>query len=145
MDYLYEIAVDSGKRHPSTFKTYRDILEHITGAHDCLFIGIDGLDECEKEDRGFILSLLDHVLKAPSPQAKIRIFLTSQRMSDLQKLLKSALRFDIKPQHIQQDIENYVKRRALRLCNEFGFGHEKERSITADVSNRSEGNNVLLR
>lgn len=145
MDYLYEIAVESGKRHPNTFKTYRDILEHITGAHDCLFIGIDGLDECEKEDRGFILSLLDHVLKASSPQAKIQILLTSQRMSDLQKLLKSALRFDIKPQHVKQDIESYVKRRALKLGDQFGFGHEKQSSITADVSNRSEGNHVLLR
>lgn len=144
LDYLYEIAIDTGERHPSTFKTYRSILEHITSTHEFLFIGIDGLDECEKEDRALILSLLDHVLEVSSPQAKIKIFLTSQRMNDLETLLKPALRFDIKPHHVKQDIENYVHKRSLQLCNKFGLGPDKESSITAEISNRSEGQWVVF-
>lgn len=144
LDYLHETAVNSGERHPSTWKTYISILEHITSAHDLLFIGIDGLDECEKEDRHLILSLLDDVLKASSPQGKIKILLASQRMSDLERSLKPALWFDIKHYHIKQDIENYVRRRALRLCDKFGFGCEKQNSITTAVSNRSEGDHDPL-
>lgn len=72
LDYFFETAVESGKRHPSTFKTYKDIFAHIAGAPDFLLIGIDGLDVCEKDDRCFILSLLKHVLKACSPPAKLK-------------------------------------------------------------------------
>lgn len=146
LDYLHDTAVDSGEQHPTTFKTYRGILEHITSAHDFLFIGIDGLDECEKDDRHLILSLLDHVLKASNPQANIKIFLASQKMSDLEKssLLKPALRFVIKPQHIKQDIENYVHTRTVQLCNKFDFDPDQQTSISADISSRSEGSYVLI-
>lgn len=144
LGYLYETAVDSGKRHPSTFNTYGDILEHMTSVHDSLFIGIDGLDECEKNDRRLVLSLLDQMLKVSSPQAKIKIFLTSQRMNDLEHSLKPALRFDIKCHHVKQDIKNFVHRRALELCKNVGFGPEKQSSITTEISNRSDGNHLLF-
>lgn len=146
LDYLHDTAVDSGEQHPTTFKTYRGILEHITSAHDFLFIGIDGLDECERDDRRLILSLLDHVLKASNPQANIKVFLASQRMSDLEKssLLKPALRFDIKHQHVKQDIENYVHTRTLQLCKKFDFDLEQQSSISADISSRSEGSYVFI-
>lgn len=147
LDYLHQVAFDSGERHPSTFETYRDILEHITSAHDhddLLFIGVDGLDECEKDDRRLILSLLDHVLKVSSSNAKIKVFLTSQRMNDLEHSLKPALRFDIKHHHVKQDIQNYVHRRAQKLCDDVGFGPEKHNSITAEICNRSEGNHVAV-
>lgn len=144
LDHVHETAVNSGERHPSTFKTYRSILEHITSIHGSLFIGIDGLDECEKDDRCRILSLLDHVLKASSPEAKIKIFLTSQRMNDLENSLKSAIRFDIKHHHVKQDIEHFVDKRALQLCDKFSLSLEKKNSITARISNRSEGNHVLF-
>lgn len=146
LDYLHDTAVDSGEQHPTTFKTYRGILEHITSAHDFLFIGIDGLDECEKDDRRLILSLLDHVLKASNPQANIKIFLASQKMDDLKNssLLKPALRFEIKPQHVKQDIENYVHTRTVQLCNKFYYDPDRQTSISADISNRSEGSYVLI-
>lgn len=144
LDYLHQVAFDSGERHPSTFKTYGDILEHLTSAHDLLFIGVDGLDECEKDDRRFILSLLDHVLKVSNSKAKIKVFLTSQRMNDLEHLLKPALRFDIKHHHVKQDIQNYVNRRGLQLCNKFGLGTAKQSCITAEISNRSEGSHVAV-
>lgn len=144
LGYLHETAVNSGERHPSTFKTYGSILEHMTSTHDSLFIGIDGLDECEKEDRCLILSLLAHVLKVSSPQAKIKIFLTSQRMNDLENSLKSAIRFEIKNHHVKQDIEYFVHKRALQLCDKFSLSLGKKNSITARISNRSEGNRVLF-
>lgn len=144
LDFLYNFAVDSGERHPTTFKTYERILEHITSTHDLLFIGIDGLDECEKDDRRLILSLLDHVLKVSSPQAKIKIFLASQKMNDLENMLKLALRFDIKHYHIQHDIENYVHRRASQLCDNFDLSPEMQSSIAAKTSNRSEGKHVFF-
>lgn len=65
-------------------------------------------------------------------------------MNDLENSLKAAVRFDIKSYHIKQDIESYVCRRAIQLGDKFELGHEKECSITAEVSNRSEGNHLLF-
>lgn len=140
LDFLYETAVSSGERHPSTFKTYQNILEHLLVAHDFLFIGIDGLDECEKEDRRLILSLLDKVLKVSSQHANVKMFLTSQKIKDMEDLLAPAIRFDIGRRHFTHDIHDYVSTRSLRLCQTFGLCPEKQKSIITDVSSRSDGN-----
>ena len=82
------------------------------------------MDGCEKYDRYFILSLLDHVLKARSPQAKVKVYATSQKMNDMEDSLKLALAFDIEPQRIRKDVVNYVSRRSMQLCDKFGFAPE---------------------
>lgn len=144
LDYLYDLAVESGERHPSTFKTYQDILENISTTHNLLFIGIDGLDECEETERRSILSLMQHILKVSSHQANVKIFLTSQRVPDVELSLKSAIRFDIKHRHVKQDIQNYVHRRSSQLCKKFGYSLAKQKSLIKDISARPEGKHGFI-
>lgn len=139
LDYLYEIAITSGQRHPSGFNAYTGIFENISTSHSHLFIGIDGLDECEEEERRLILSLLEHILKACKTQTNIKIFLGSQRMRDLETSLASATRFNIKDYHIQQDIQSYVLTRSLQLSKKFKFSPEKKESILTEISSRPKG------
>ena len=144
LDYLHEMAARSGERHPSTFKVYQDILENMSISHNRLFIGIDGLDECEEADRRSTLSLMGHVLKASSSESNVKVFLTSQRVKDVQESMKSAIRFDIKHHHVKQDIHNYVRTRSLKLCEKFGYGPEKQKSLIAEISSRPGGESDLL-
>lgn len=139
IDYLYDTAVRSREQHPSTFESYSKILEHITAEHDSLFVGIDGLDECEKKDRQSILLLLENMIRLASPQSQIKFFFTSQILSDLKDSLRSSLRFDIKNHHIRQDIQSYVHRRSLLLCKEFKLTSQRGIAIASEISSRCEG------
>ena len=144
LDYLHDTAVNSSEKHPSTFKTYSSILEHITIEYDHLFIGVDGLDECEKEDRRLILLLLKRIVKVSSPQTKIKIFLASQKLKDLEDSLNSTLRFDIKQHHNRQDIHHYVDKRYSQLCERFGVTLQRRVIITSNISSRCEGKTHYL-
>ena len=144
LDYLHALAAESGERHPNNSKVYQDILENMSISHNRLFIGIDGLDECEEVDRGLILSLMGHVLKVSSSQANVKVFLTSQRVKDVQESLKSAIRFDIKHHHVKQDIQSYVRARSLQLCKKYGYGPEKQKALTAEISSRPNGKSRLF-
>ena len=144
LDYLYQTAVESGERSPSTFKTYLDILENISATHDLFFVGIDGLDECEQEDRRLILSMIEYLSKGTSPQADIKFFLTSQRVKDLDDSLRSVTRLDIKHHHVKQDIQNYVHTRSCQLFQKFPLRQEKQRAITMDICSRPKGSQFHL-
>ena len=139
LGYLHDLAVESGERHPNTFKIYQDILENMSISHNRLFIGLDGLDECEEVDRRLILSLMGHVLRVSRSQANVKVFLTSQRVKYVQESLKSATRFDIKHHHVKQDIQNYVRARSLQLCEKFGYGLQKQKSLVAEISSKPGG------
>ena len=140
LDYLYQAAVESGERNPSAFKTYTDILKNISTTQDLLFIGIDGLDECEQEDRRLIISLIENLSKSLSPQADVKFLLTSQRIKDLDDSLKSATRFDIRHHHVKQDIQNYVHIRSCQLFRKFPLGPERQKAVTIDICSRPKGN-----
>ena len=144
LDYLHEVAVGSGERHPTIFKTYHDILENLATTHNLLFIGIDGLDECEGVDRQLILNLMHKILKASSSTANVKVFLTSQRMNDINESLRSAVRFDIKHSHVSQDIQNYVHTRSSDLCRKFGYGPEKQTILTSGILSKPDGVFTLM-
>ena len=139
LDYLHETAVRSGEQHPSTFKSYQDILENISITHNLLFIGVDGLDECEEADRRLILSLMEHVLRISKAQANVKIFFASQRIKDVQESLKFAIRLDVKHHHVKQDIQNYVHARSAQLCKKFRYGFEKQKSLVREISSKPNG------
>lgn len=139
LDYLYETAIKSGQRHAGGFNVYASILENISTSHSHLFIGIDGLDECEEDERRSILSLVEHILKACKTQTNIKIFVASQRMKDLEYSLASATRFNIKDYHIRQDIQSYVLTRFLQLSKKFKFSPEENESILTEISSRPKG------
>lgn len=139
LDFLYEVAVTSGEKHPSSFETYKNILKHIASTHDQLYIGIDGLDECEQEDQQLILLLLRHILDESTPNANIKIFLASRWMKEIEDSLRSVFRFKIRGQHIRQDIRDYVHIRTRCLGEKFGLNLERQKSISTEICHRSEG------
>ena len=140
LDFLYDTAVKSGERHPSTFSMYQDILRTLLTSHDLLYLGIDGLDECEKEDRHNILMLLKEICKI---EANIKLFITSQRFRDIERSLEATIQLEIKCRHLKNDIHNYVSIRSCQLCEKHELGDERRGIIVKDICNRSEGNETL--
>ena len=142
LNYLYQMAIDSCMCCPTGIESYKSIFESILTTSNPLFIGIDGLDECEKDERHAILSLLEYIEQLCGPKANLKIFLTSQRLKDVKETdtWKNAIRIDLKRDHVKQDIQDYIYIRSLQLCARFGYSREKQKSIAKEVSDRPQGN-----
>ena len=139
LGYLYDKVIGSGERHPSTTETYREILKTIAVNHNLLFVGVDGLDECEEPERRLILSVIETLLKVSDEGRNVKFFLTSRKEKDIERSLRSAIHLDIKPHHLEKDIRAYVEARSLKLSEKFEFSSEKEKCITAGISSRPKG------
>jgi hypothetical protein len=132
--------VASGERRPSTPKLFQEILEEICLNHDLLFICLDGLDECEVHERNLILSLIGTITKASKAEQSVRVFITSRKEKDIERSLSSAIRLNIKAQHVESDILSYIQTQASKLQQQFDFTPEKERAVVTEIASRPQGN-----
>ena len=115
------------------------MLEKVALHHELLFIGIDGLDECQETERRQTLLMIHNLLKASKTKRNIRVFLTSRKEKDIGISLRSASRLDIRPYHLEKDITYYVRVRTLELSKKFAIALERQRAIIADIARRSQG------
>lgn len=139
LDYLYERTLKSGERVPTSTYLCKDILKSLTANHENLFVGIDGLDECEELERRHVLDLISGILNSSSTQRNVRVFLTSRKEKDIGGSIGSAIRLEIKPHHLEQDIKYYVQVRVSELNKRFGLSMDKREHISRDVAKRSDG------
>lgn len=138
--YLYDEMIGSVNRRPdSTKKWCTEMLENVALHHEQLFIGIDGLDECQEPERGQTLVMIHNLLKASKIKRNIRIFLTSRKEKDIGASLRSASRLDIRPYHLENDIKEYVRVRVLDLSKKFPIDPERQRTIGGNIARRSHG------
>ena len=127
------------RRPESTNDLCTEMLENVALHHEQLFIGIDGLDECQEPERQQILAMIHDLLKASKVKRNIRVFLTSRKEKDIGTSLRSASRLDIRPYHLENDIKEYVRVRVLDLSKKFPIPLERQRSIGGDIARRSHG------
>lgn len=145
LDYLYDKAVSSGSRLSNTTATYRELVETIAMNHEYLIIGIDGLDECEESERRNIMLMIENILRVSHKEQNVKFFLTSRTEKDIKLSLSSAIRLNVEPQHIERDIQTYIRVRCSELAKKFTLNSGKERDIISRISSRPEGKRPLLR
>ena len=115
------------------------MFEKVALHHEHLFIGIDGLDECQEQERRRTLLMIHNILETSKSKGNIRVFLTSRRNEkDIDNSLRSASRLDIRPFHLKNDIEGYIRVRTLELSKKFPIAPMRQR-IIADIASRSQG------
>lgn len=138
--YLYdEIFGDVNRRPDSKKDLCTGMLETIALHHEQLFLGIDGLDECQEPERRQTLLMIRDLLKASKVKRNIRVFLTSRKEKDIGNLLRSPSRLDIRPYHLEKDIKDYVRVRMLVLSKKFPIPLERQRTIGGNIARRSHG------
>lgn len=120
-----------------------EMVEKLALHHEHLFVGIDGLDECEEPERRQTLVMIHSILKASKTTRNVRILLTSRKENDIDTSLRSASRLEIRPYHLEKDIGNYVRVRALRLAEKFSIPAEQQKTTIADISSRPQGLYIL--
>jgi NACHT domain len=114
------------------------------------FIIIDGLDECLKDDRRVILSLLAEVVdKAEEVEpGKLRILIVSQAELDISEILAKERRdrvyfaaeeFAIEKSHNKSEIERFVERWASKIRQKFNLSSKETECIKDLMSEKTNG------
>lgn len=139
LDFIYESMLAGSERRAKDASKFFQILDQILTNHDSLYIGIDGLDECSEEERKLLSNLIAAGSRANDDQGNVRIIVTSRRENDLERSLKSAAKFNIKPQNLENDITAYITFKMTQLSQRFKFTQEREQLITKEICTRPKG------
>ena len=139
LPYLYDKALSSGEPTLSSARLCTNILTKLAEYHDQLIIGIDGLDECEEPEKRQVLEMIESISKATRATRNVRIIVTSRKEPAIERSLRSATSLEIKPHHLERDIKSYVQVRTLELGELYAMDAERQKKITAKVSQRSQG------
>jgi hypothetical protein len=137
--YLYDFAANSSERLATRKQDLTQILQNVLQCYDEVFIGIDGLDECEKEERSKVIKLLNELLKLPRSTTSLYIFIASQAVLDIERFMApKAHTLKIKHEHLSSDIQYYVHGRTAELARLSLTGREMS-ELNEKVSERSAG------
>ena len=137
--YLYDKAVTSRERHPSTRSVLEDLIVTMAQLHRNLFIGIDGVDECEPSERRCILSLVHNLLKLSDTELDLKVFLASCTEKDIEESLQLSTHLALKPHHLDSDIRSYIDIRSIELGEAFSFNEERVHEVACKVAGRPKG------
>lgn len=139
MDYIYNTIIASQECRPESSALLKQILEALVIYRSPVFIAIDGLDECEEDERSKILSFVSDVSKNCGTKQNVKFFLTSRIEKDIRLLLKSAFSLKMEPEYVEGDIRAYVKLQTAKLSRKFDFDTRKESEIAKEVQTRPKG------
>jgi len=107
--------------------------------YDQVFIGIDGIDECEPVERKCIVSLLKNLSQPCEQDTIVKVLIFGCAEHDIERSLVGCNRLDLKSHHITGGIEHYVNTRLVRLNSVFRFRPQKLEEIARRIADKSAG------
>jgi hypothetical protein len=138
-DYIYDLAANSVQITASKKQDLMAIMRNVLQCYDEVFIGIDGLDECEQGERGMMIKLFKELLKLPGSAVNLHIFVTSQAVLDIERFMASTpSHVKIEHKHVSDDIQCYVHERSADLAR-FDLTNDEMSDLNEKVSERSAG------
>lgn len=139
LEYLYAFALKSCERHASTSNAFPEILKALLSCYDQVFIGIDGIDECEPAERKRLTSLLRSLIQPSDQETIVRVLVFSCAENDIERSLSPCKRLDVKSHHVWRSIESYVNTRLNALNAIFKFRALKLEEIARKITEQSAG------
>ena len=105
------------------------------------FLVIDGLDECNANERKSLLDFLVEITNLCDRQnaGKIRVLIWSRDEPDFKKYLPLAALLRLENQDTAKDIEHYVRHRTGLVKRNFSLAEEDRKYIEHNVLDRTEG------
>lgn len=120
LPFLYDQCLKSGSITLASPTDCSKILSTVLQAVPKTFIVIDGIDECEEQERKtmlkYFMSLINDYTLDPG---KIRGFFVSQPLSDIKSALRMAETLKLTEEHSKLDINNYAVRWANKIQQRF--------------------------
>ncbi|EMD96161.1 hypothetical protein COCC4DRAFT_55683 [Bipolaris maydis ATCC 48331] len=142
LSYLYEKASTSGQVTLSLEATARELLETSLKAFEKLYIIIDGIDECEGDQRQQIVSFFQDTCDSlpPADMDSLRCLFVSQDDNIARKHFAGVPSLKITEAHTRKDIVEFVAGRSMAIKLKFDLTTDRQQWVqdqvmkSADVS-----------
>jgi hypothetical protein len=128
LSYLYESASTSGQVTLSIEATAKELLKTSLKAFQKLYVVIDGIDECERDERREIVSFFEKTWESLSQhdQDSLRCMFISQDDSIARKDFANMSSLRITESDTQQDIGAYVRARSVEVKSNLGLTSDRQ-------------------
>jgi hypothetical protein len=119
-------------------ETLMMLIETAFSTRKQLWMVLDGLDECERKERKHILSWVSK-LTSDHSTVNAQVFVTSQEELDIQNLLPRSPSITLHEPGHQDEIRNYVSRKAAKRSQQFNLSPDIEQEIVHKVTRQANG------
>jgi len=147
LPYLYEKASKSGQIALSTVNLAKELLE--TSIRNCqkVYIIIDGIDECERDERKEIVSFFEKISTSllPNDADSFRCMFVSQDDSFARKDFAGMVSLMITESDIRKDIRKYVSVWSEKIRHKFDLPDENRKFIEDNVTEKAEGTSMAFK
>lgn len=141
MPFYYDSAVVSGEVSMATVKSAKNLLANLLQALPKTYLVIDGLDECEADQRKMTLDFLNEQVDAcdQSDPGNIRLLVMSRNESDIKKGLAMSTAIRMVDDDTADDLKVYIEHRVKGLQATFGLSESDRSFIEKNISDRCDG------
>lgn len=141
LTYLYEKVSTSGQVTLSLENTAQELLQTSLKAFEKLYIVIDGLDECESDQRQQIVSFFKETweLLPSADEDSLRCMFISQDDNIARKDFASMTSIRITEHHTRKDIVQFVARRSMIIKQKFDLTADRQQWIQDQVTKSADG------
>ncbi|KAF5549979.1 zinc finger C2H2-type integrase DNA-binding protein [Fusarium napiforme] len=139
--YLHGKHCDSNEAVLSSIPLAQEMLKFLLSSCKSAYIIVDGLDECEREERKVITQWFCHLVESLPENApdRLRCLFVSQDDRIGTKDLQGLAKINIEPQDNKQDILVYSRVQANELRRKFDFSEEESGRIAIAVTESVKG------
>jgi hypothetical protein len=146
LPYYYDESTASGEVNLHSSKLCKLLLRSMLQNIPRAFLIIDGLDECDPQERKLILDFFNEIINLcdSTTPGKVRLLIFGRDEVDIKKALSLGTVVRITPQDTIQDISNYIRHRAGVVQQKFSrYLTEEDRVyIEQNVLDRSDGTSI---
>ncbi|KAI1563089.1 hypothetical protein PtrEW13061_012073 [Pyrenophora tritici-repentis] len=141
LSYLYNKMSTSGQVTLSKETVAKELLEIALKAFEKLYIVIDGIDECEKDERHKIVSLFEKTWESlPQGDAdQLRCLFVSQDDNIARKDFEKMPSLKVTESDTQRDIVTYVTAKSLRIKTKFDLTADRQLLIQDQIIKSADG------
>jgi hypothetical protein len=139
--YLYDKASTSGQTTLSTDSLAKDLLDTMTKSFHKLYIVIDGIDECDRDDRKQIVSVFEEIWESLAPDIadSLRCLFISQDDSPARKDFAQMASLKVTESDSRQDIRSYADHWSSKMQAKFALTQARQKYIEDVITEKAEG------
>jgi len=146
LPYLYDKASSSGETILESRSLAKELLDTALKSLAKVYIIIDGLDECDRDERKTIISWFLSIIDTLSESNvdALRCIFISQDDTDIGRLLSNVPAIQITAENMSPDIQSYAAIWSKRIQEKFELSDEMRKSIIFTVTERAKGKTTTL-
>jgi len=141
LPYLYEKASKSGQTGLTSNTLAKELL--ITSVKNCkkLYVVLDGIDECDREERKEIVNVFEDISESFSPDDadSFRCMFVSQDDSLARKDFSKMVLLKVTERDVEKDIRTYAAAWSAKIQSKFELTAERQKFIEDSITAKAEG------